>query len=150
MASGPFRGGQDMISRVFHAHRPSSWTSSHAFFPVGPCAVPTGMKTPRKPSRWSRNWTYGQTRAPFGGRKSRSDRGKMGPHRKRLPTKRHSEAAERPTWGCLRGRSPFIRPPGGQLRSSRGKMGARKRRQRDAVSFCVAPGGMSVRKWQKL
>ena len=62
MASGPFHGGQDMIPRVFHAHRPRSWTSSHAFFPVGPCAVPTGKKTPRKPSRRSRNWTYGQTR----------------------------------------------------------------------------------------
>ena len=53
-----------------------------------------------------------------------------------------SEAAERPTWGCLRGRSPFIRPPGGQSRSDGGRMGARKRRQRDAVSFCVAPGGL--------
>ena len=63
MASGPFHGGQDMIPRVFHAHRPRSWTSSHAFFPVGPCAGPTGKKTPRKPSRRSRNWTYGQTRA---------------------------------------------------------------------------------------
>ena len=62
MASGPFHGGQDTIPRVFHAHRPRSWTSSHAFFPVGPCAVPTGKKTPRKPSRRSRNWTYGQTK----------------------------------------------------------------------------------------
>ena len=59
-----------MISRVFHAHRPSSWTSSHAFFPVGPCAVPTGKKTPRKPSRRSRNWTYGQT-SPWGQREAR-------------------------------------------------------------------------------
>ena len=31
MASGPFRGGQDMISPVFHTHRPRPWTSSHAF-----------------------------------------------------------------------------------------------------------------------
>ena len=31
MASGPFRGGQDMISPVFHVHRPRPWTSSHAF-----------------------------------------------------------------------------------------------------------------------
>ena len=30
MASGPFRGGQDMISRVFHVQRPRSWTSSLA------------------------------------------------------------------------------------------------------------------------
>ena len=30
MASGPFCGGQDMISRVFHVHRPRSWTSSLA------------------------------------------------------------------------------------------------------------------------
>ena len=30
MASGPSRGGQDMISRVFHVHRPCSRTSSLA------------------------------------------------------------------------------------------------------------------------
>ena len=46
MASGPFHGGQDTIPRAFHVHRPRSWTSSHASFPVGPCAVPTEKKTP--------------------------------------------------------------------------------------------------------
>ena len=46
-----------------------------------------------------------------------------------------SEAAERPTWGCLRGRSPFIRPPGGQLRSSRGRMGPQKKTAGVAVFF---------------
>ena len=59
-----------MISRVFHAHRPSSWTSSHASVAVGPCAVPTGQKSPRKLSRRSRTWTYGQT-SPWGQREAR-------------------------------------------------------------------------------
>ena len=31
MASSPLLGGQDMISPVFHTHRPRPWTSSHAF-----------------------------------------------------------------------------------------------------------------------
>ena len=62
MASGPFRGGQDTIPRVFHIHRPRSWTSSRASVAVGPYAVPTGQKPPGKPSSWSHNWTYGQTR----------------------------------------------------------------------------------------
>ena len=64
-----------MISRVFHAHRPCSWTSSHAFFPVGPATGPTG-----KPERHSdktdakQQGEDGATQkktadeAPFGGR----------------------------------------------------------------------------------
>ena len=44
--------------------------------------------------------------------------------------------------GVFEGAQSLHQAPWGQLRSSRGKMGARKRRQRDAVSFCVAPGGL--------
>jgi hypothetical protein len=35
-------------------------------FPVGPYAVPTGKKNPRKPSRRSINGTYGKTGAAGG------------------------------------------------------------------------------------
>ena len=55
-------------------------------------------------------------------------------HRKRLPEKRHSEAAERPTWGCLRGRSPFIRPPGGAAAKQQGENGGT---QKETARCCL-------------
>ena len=50
-----------------------------------------------------------------------------------------SEAAERPTWGCLRGRSPFIRPPGGAVAKRRGENGATQKKTAGMAVFFVWP-----------
>ena len=119
---------------LFHGFRSISWRARHdsTGFPC-PSSQLVDLK-PRYLSRRSMRSTYGNENPV-----------KTFPLVPQLDLRANqsaSEAAERPTWGCLRGRSPFIRPPGGQSRSDGGRMGARKRRQRDAVSFCVAPGGL--------
>ena len=48
---------------IVPARGPQASREPRRCFPVGPCAVPTGKKTPRKFTRRSLNWTYGQTRA---------------------------------------------------------------------------------------
>ena len=64
-------------------------------------------------------------RRPPGGGSSEAARGKMESRKKtagEAPTGGRS-----PTWECLRGHSPFIRPPQGWLRSSGGRRGHEKR-----------------------
>ncbi len=103
---------------LFHGFRSISWRARHDFTGFScPSSQLMDLK-PRFLSRRSMRSTYGNANPvkTF----------PLVPQLDLWANLSASEAAERPTWGCLRGRSPFIRPPGGSREATGGEWGHAK------------------------
>ena len=118
---------------LFHGFRSISWRARHdsTGFPC-PSSQLVDLK-PRYLSRRSMRSTYGNENPV-----------KTFPLVPQLDLRANQSAVRRPagpTWGCLRGRSPFIRPPRGQSRSDGGRMGPHRKRLPVWQSFSCGPWG---------